>query len=254
MSTAPLPIIRGTSTALYPFTQTFICQTGTSDSQSAVPTRWVKGFPLVRFEFPYNPLTKTQKDTLKSAFTSAKGKYSSIISATLGATEYDYLAFESDEFAAAEQHPTLYGVKWTVMQTLPQNWSPGTSGGAFPTLTNGLKGQLPYTQHKRFQTITSKVEAGPNYPYAEFGGGLAGFPTDGLMAWEFGNPVLSDADANTLIAHFLANWGNCFPFSFTDSQEDGVTYSNIYYASSQLVINRVNVNHTSVCVSLVQMN
>jgi len=249
-----LPVIRGTSTALYPFTQTFICQTGVSDSQSANPTRWVKGPPLVKFEFPYNPLNKTEKDALKTALTSAKGEYDDSLSATLGATEYDYLTFDNDEFSASEPHSTIYGVKWTLMQTLPQNWSPGAWGGAFPTLANGLRGQLPYTQRKRFQTITAKVEAGPHYPYAEFGGGLTGFPSDGLMAWEFGNPVLSDADANTLIAHFLANWGNCFPFQFTDSQEDGVTYSNVYYASPQLVVTRVNVNHTSVGVSLVQMN
>jgi len=74
MSTT-LPIIRGTSTALYPFSQTYVCLTGISDGQAATPTRWVRGFPLVRFEFPYNPIHQADKNTLRAAFSSAKGAF-----------------------------------------------------------------------------------------------------------------------------------------------------------------------------------
>ena len=247
----PLPIIRGTSTALYPFTQTFVCSTGISDGQAATPVRWVRAYPRVRFEFPYNPVNQTQKNSLKSAFGSAKGQFATNLSATPG-TEYDYLSFDVDEFSAVEQRSTLYTVKWTVTQTLPQTLSPGTSGGAFPTLANGAISELPYTQKKRFQTIVSSVESGPKYTFAEFGGGLTGFPSDGLMGWEFSEPVVSDADVATKLAHFLANWGRAFGFTFTD--EDGTTYSNVFYASDEFTITRNTPNQSSVKTALVQMN
>lgn len=247
----PLPVVRGTSTALYPFTQTYICLTGKSDAQSSAATRWVKGPPLVRFEFPYDQLKLADKNTLKAAFVSAKGQFTTNLSATPG-TEYDYLSFDEDEFAGAEAQSTLYGVKWVLAQTLPQNFSPGTSGGAYPTLSTGAISQLPYTQKKRFQTIASKMESGPKYTYAEFGAGLTGFPTDGLMAWEFNETHLSDSEVTGKVAHFLANWGDCFPFTFTD--EDSTTYSHVYYASPQLTITRVAPNQASIRTGLIQLS
>ena len=48
------PIVRGASTALYPFQQTLVHQTGISGSQAA-PARCVKGPPQARFEFPCDP-------------------------------------------------------------------------------------------------------------------------------------------------------------------------------------------------------
>jgi hypothetical protein len=191
------------------------------------------------------------KNALRAAFTSAKGQFATNLSATPG-TEFDYLSFDSDEFKAVEQKTTQYGIQWVLTQTLPQNLSPGASGGAYPTLSTGAIGQLPYTQRKRFQTVVSAVEAGPKYTYAQFAGGLSNFPTDGLMAWDFNETQLTDAEVNTKVAHFLANWGNCFPFTFTD--EDGTTYPNVYYATSELTIVRAGVNQSSIKTSLVQMN
>lgn len=246
-----LPIIRGTSTALYPFTQTFISLTEQADGQNSAATRWVKGPPLVRFEFPYDQLVRADKNSLKTAFTSAKGQFSTDLQATVGSA-YNYLSMDADEFDAVEAQSTQYGVKWTLTQTLPQNLSPGTSGGAYPTLGNGAPCQLPYRQKKRFQTISNKLPSGPKYTYAEFGGGLTGFPTDGLMSWDFDERNLTDSEVNAKIAHFLANWGNCFPFTFTD--EDSTTYSHVYYAQPQLSILRVAYNQASIKTSLIQMS
>jgi hypothetical protein len=247
----PLPIIRGTSTALYPFTQTYVCLTGISDAQSGAPSRWVKGPPLVRFEFHYDPIRQGDKNTLKAAFASAKGQFATNLSAT-PATEYDYLSLDADEFSATEQKTTQYGIRWTLTQTLPQNWTPGASGAAFPALSTSAIAQLPYTQKKRWQTIVSKLAAGPKYTYAEYAGGLSNFPTDGLMAWEFSEGQLTDSEVTGKVAHFLANWGDCFPFQFTD--EDGTIYSNVYYASPELTIVRAGVNQSSIKTALVQMN
>jgi hypothetical protein len=254
MST-PLPIIRGTSSALYPFNQVYTCQTEVSDSEAGVPSRWPIGFPRLRFEFAYNPVTQAQKNTLKGSFNSAKGQFtggggSAGLTVTTDLT-YTDLSFDSDEFAAIEQITTQYGVRWSLNQSIPQNLSPGASGGAYPLLAIGAMSLLPYTQRLRFQNIVSEMPSGPKYTYAEFGaGGL--FPAGGLMGWTLDEPSLEDVDVNTKVAHFLANWGNAFSFSFTD--EDAVTYSNVYYASPVMTISRQDFNRSRITTNLVQMN
>ncbi len=166
---------------------------------------------------------------------------------------YNDLSFDSDEFSAVEQVTTQYGVRWQLTQTLPQNFSPGASGGAYPVLSTSAISQLPYTQKRRYQTIVSAVRSGPKYTYAEFGGGLTNFPgANGLMAWEFQENNLKDLEVSAKIAHWLANWGDCFPFTFTD--EDGTNYSNVYYGSSELAITHTGKNQSSIRTSLIQMN
>ena len=245
-----LPIIRGTSTALYPFVQAYTAQTSISDSQAGKTARCVKGPPLVHFELSYPQLSQSEKNTLKAALTSAKGQFATDRSLTTTDT-FTNLSCDSDEFSALEQVSRQYGVRWNWTQTLPQNFSPGVSGGPYPVLGTTAPCVLPYTQKKRFQSIISKMPSGPKYTYAEFGAGLTDFPTDGLMAWEFNESVLTDAEVSAKIAHFLANWGDAFPFTFTD--EDATVYNNVYYASPQLVITRNQPNQSSIHTVLVQM-
>jgi hypothetical protein len=96
------------------------------------------------------------------------------------------------------------------------------------------------------------MASGPKYTYSQFGGGLTGFPTDGLMGWEFTESGLTDAEVTTKTNHFLANWGSCFEFAFVD--EDVVTYSHVHYASDQLVIQRASYNRSSIKTELVQLS
>lgn len=238
------------SSALYPFVQVYSARTSISNAQAGNTARCPQGPPLVHFELPYVPVSKAEKNTLKAALVSAKGQFSTDRTLTTTATFTD-LSFDADEFQGVEQSSTQYGVKWAVSQCLPQDFSPGASGGAYPVLTTSAICILPYTQKKRFQTIVSKMPSGPKHTYAEFGGGLTSFPTDGLMGWEFNESGLKDSEVADKIAHFLANWGNAFPFTFTD--EDAVTYSNVFYASPELVITRQQVNQSSIHTVLVQM-
>lgn len=248
-----LPIIRGTSVALYPFTQTFRCFTLNSDGQNATAVRSVKAYPLVRFEFNYDLLSKTDKNTLKAAFESAKGQFSTDRYATIDGVQYNNLSFDSDEFQATETQSTIYGSKWTLTQAVSQDitTAAGASGAAYPQLSNGAPCQLPYVQKKRFQTTVSKVDCGAKYTFAQFAGGLSGFPTDGLMSWEFNESGLINSEVTAKINHFLANWGTCYPFTFTD--ENGVTYSHVYYGSDELSVVRHSYNMSSIRTSLVQM-
>src|SRR5215469_7043857 len=222
MST-PLPVIRGASTALYPFTQTYVAHTGVSDAQNGSTARWVQDPPTVRFEFGYNPLTRVEKNTLKSAFDSMKGQFETDLTATTDQL-YSNLSQDADEFSAVEQRSTKYGVRWALTQVVAQNFSPGASGGAYPLLSTNAIGQLPYMQKRRYQTIIAAAGIA-KYTYAQFAAGLTNFPTTALMGWEFDEGQLTDAEVNMKVAHWLANWGNCYPFTFTD--EDGTTYSKV---------------------------
>ena len=249
MSATALPIITGGVQALYPATVTYVANTGVSDTENGSTSRWVKGPVTVRIELAAQPLTQALKNTLKSFFASAKGQFSTNLQVTLDQA-YSNLSFDEDQFEAMEEAPTQYGVKWSLSQTLGPGFTAGSSGGAFPTLSTGAICQLSYSQKKRFQTQASKMAGGPKYTYAEFAAGLTNFPTDGLMAWSLGNQGLNDSEVSTLTAHWLANWGNCFPFPFTD--EDGTTYSDVYYASPELRIVRNSPNNSTVAVSLIQ--
>lgn len=321
MSTA-LPVIRGGSTALYPFTQQYVFYNTVSVAETADSYRSPFAPPTVKIQLPYNPVVVSDRNTLLSAFNSAKGQFTLNLSATID-KEYDNLSFDSDVFSSVEQKPTLYSVGWNLTQwagaaTLQQvtaltaaitstsattcsvasiigmpvsqgnfdilidseqmqvtgNFGPlltivraqnGTTaathsigaavrlapGNPFPTITGGCLGQYPFTAGPRFQTITSSVGSGPKFTYAEFGAGLTGFPTTGLGNWQFDETLLSDSDAAIRIAHYIAQWGNLFPFAYTD--ENGTTYSHCYYADPTLEVRRNFLNENAIKINIVLM-
>ncbi|CAB4130949.1 hypothetical protein UFOVP130_47 [uncultured Caudovirales phage] len=238
-----LPIIRGASQALYPFVQTISFDTLVVRMQNGYEQRSARRPGLLRFEIPYGHLSQSQKNSVKAAVTSAKGQFDTGLTLTLGGTTYTGLSLDSDEFAGREYSNTRYEAPLKLSQTIAQSLSPGTAGTAFPALAGGFVYQLPATQRKSFQT-TATLARGAKYTYAEFAGGLAGYPTDGLMGWSIEEPRLSDADVDIRIAHFVANWGMAFSFSFTD--EDGTTYTKARYAMDELRIQRNGTNESAI--------
>jgi hypothetical protein len=249
-----LPIIHGTSAANYPFSITYSFLTGIGQFQNGAQQRWIRQpGGLLKFAIPYAQLTQTQKNTVKAAFASAAGRFEQNLTLTIGATTYSNLGIDADEWAATESKTTQYAGPLKLTQQITQSLSPGTAGTAFPTLANGATGILPYTQKRRYQTVAQKVEAGPIYTLAEFGGGLTGYPgAGGLNAWEFNASMVSDADTATLVAHFIANWGRAFSFTFTD--EDSVAYTKTHYAMDDLVVTYRGVNDSSLKIVLEATN
>lgn len=253
---AALPVIRGSSAALYPFTMTVMFRTIVGRFQNGSEQRSIANpGALVQFSLPYGKLSQAQKNTLLAYWTTSKGGYDTTGSLTLGAITYTNLNLDSDEFAAIENPTTQYAGPVTLSQSLTQNLTPGTPGLAFPTLANGSMGMLPYTQRKVFQTIKTKLASGPIYSTPEFGGGLTGYPTDGLMGWILDERMLSDADAATRLAHFIANWGRAYSFQFTDT-DSGTAYSHAigngspHYSSDSLVFKYNGPNDTDVKIAV----
>lgn len=247
-----LPVIRGTSAALYPFTQTYSFLTLVGEMQNSYQQRSIKRFGLVKFEIPYPALTQAQKNTVKDAVRTAKGQFATTLTLTLGGITYTNLSLDSDTFEAVESITTQYSAPLKLSQVIPQGLSPGTSGTAFPTLANGAMGILPYTQGIRFQSIVTKMEAGPKQIFSEFAGGLTGYPSDGLRYFRFDESHLSDADLATRVAHFVANFGRGKTFAFVD--EDAVTYSACHYSMDDLVVNVAGVNNSSLKISIEATN
>jgi hypothetical protein len=211
-----LPVIRGTSAALYPYTMTISFATEVVQMQNGKQQRWVKRPVLVRFEVPYAALTQAQKNTVLAAVTSAKGQFDTTLSLTVGATTYTNLSLDSDDFTARESKTTQYEAPLKLSQVVGQNLSPGTAGQTFPALANGALCVLPYTQGKRFQTVATMTPGGTKQTYTEWGASLTGYPSNGLKFWELEESKLSDVDIATRIAHFIANWGRCFIFPVID--------------------------------------
>jgi hypothetical protein len=249
---ASLPIVRGASAAIYPFIMTISFLTEISQWQNGAQQRQIKSPGLVKFEIPYTGMSQTQKNTVKGAMASAKGRSSTNLQLTLGGITYTNLCLDSDEWIATESETTAYDGPMKLSQTIPQGLSPGAPGLPFPTLANGSMGILPYSQKQRFQSIIQKLETGPAHAYAEFGGGLAGYPTGPLMGWEFKAKNMSDADLATVTAHFIANYGRGYSFQFTD--EDAVAYTKVHYAMDDLAVTYRGPNSSSVGIQLEATN
>lgn len=250
-----LPVIRGTSAALYPFTMTVTFRTIVGRWQSGSEQRSIANpGALIEFSLPYAQLTQAQKDTVEAAITAAQGQFAANITLTLGATTYTNLSLDSDDFAALTTNPTRWSGPLKVSQPITQNLSPGTPGLAFPTLANGAIGIMPYTQGEFFQTVVQKTPSGTKYVTPEFGGGFSGYPTGALRRWIFDEHMLTDADAATRLAHFIANWGKAYAFDYTD--EYGTLYGpgsgrgSTHYSSDSLTFVYNGVNDTDVRIEL----
>jgi hypothetical protein len=248
MPTAIL-VIRGGLQALYPYTQTISFDTCVKKNINGSEQRSARNNGLMKFELNWGALLEADKNTLKALFTTAKGQFEQDFTLTIGGVTYTNLSLDSDLFEASQAITLQNDVKLSFSQVLSQSLSPGTAGTAFPGLSAGCVSQLPYTARKRFSSIVNKMPSGPKFAFAQFGGGLTNFPTDGLMGYQVGGTTLSDADVATLSAHFIANYGRFSDFSFTDPNS-GTTYTKTHYVSDQMVITANAPNRNSMSIGL----
>ncbi len=247
-----VPVLRGSSALIYPFTWTISFLTDVAQMQNGYQQRAVKRAPLVRFEWTYAALSMAQKNTLLTWFNSAKGQMSGSESLAFGGVTYTNLSSDADEFTARESQTMQYDCPLKLSQVIAQDLSPGTAGGAFPPLASGAIGILPYTQGMRFQSIVTATPSGAKFAFAEFAGGLASYPSTGLKFWELAESHVSDADLATRTAHFIANWGRAKQFSFTD--EDGTPHTKCHYAMDDLAIRVTGPNDSALTIKIEETN
>lgn len=136
MATA-LPIIRGPSTALYPFTFEYQFFTTVSNMENGNTKRSPFAPPLIRAKLPYEPLLVSDRNTLLSFFNSAKGQGGTTPQNFSVTTDqvYNNFSFDSDVFESIEKKQTLYGVEWSLSQIAASNIQQVSS--LFASITSG---------------------------------------------------------------------------------------------------------------------
>jgi hypothetical protein len=110
---------------------------------------------------------------------------------------------------------------------------------------------------RKFQTVsTVNPTYGSKFTYAEFGGGLTGYPGDAgsntyLAAWAWDEVSLSDADLATRVNHYISNYGMLYSFQFTDP-DDFVAYNHVRYSSDEFTVDYAGVGDARVSIALEQ--
>ena len=113
----------------------------------------------------------------------------------------------------------------------------------YPTLASGVIANIGWSRTAEFLTAKTVMPTGWQFAYA--------WRTSNLWRWKLPYVQLSDADAATLRAHFVAMYGRYGEFNFTDP-ETATVYPKVRFASDELSIIRNGPNNNSVTVELVQ--
>src|SRR5579862_4640454 len=96
------PILRSTDAVLYPCTITISFSTILQQMQNASQQRWPTRPGLVKLELPFEAMTRTEKNTQRTAFSTAKGRFATNIDLTFSGVTYSNLALDEDEYVATE--------------------------------------------------------------------------------------------------------------------------------------------------------
>lgn len=251
-----LPNVRVSAQALYPVTRRVEFLTDVAIAIDSTEQRSKTRPPLTRFVFPYTRLSSSDMGTIRTFFESQKGSFDSTWSVTLGSTTYSNLALEDDSFEAVEaaQTQTTYAFTLKARQVKNPGYTCGSPGAAFPTLANGLRTQLPYSQIRRFSVMKSvSPTTGLQYAFTWFGASLTGFPSGALHGWQLSFPVLSDADLSTLETHFRNQWGRWSSFTFRDP-ETGTDYPKCRYDQDVFEVTHQQPNVNSLTLRVMETN
>lgn len=250
-----LPTVRGSAQALYPVQRSVSFLTDIAIGLNATEQRAKKRPPLTTFTLSYSRISAADTAAMKAFFESQKGSFDSTWSFTLGSTTYAHLALEDDVFLCREESANRLTYSFTLKARQTQNpgQTAGSAGAAFPTLGNGAKSQLPYSQMRRFAVLRNDNPIGPRYSWTWFAASLTGFPTRSLRGWELQYPALSDADLSTLETHFRNQWGRWSSFALTDP-DDGTVYPKCRYDSDSLDITYLGPNQNAVTLRILETN
>lgn len=212
---ASLPTVRSGAKALYPIRRTNNFSTRVIQFQNGTEQRWKSRAPLNEFALQYTRINSTDRAALETFWASIKGSFDKTWDFTLSTT-YGNCVMLDDKLVIKQTSPLLWDVSFRFRQVAKSGAVTGAGGGTFPTLASGVITQLPYGRSRVGFVTGNDQDSGQRYAYTWYAGGLTGFPTRDLDAWEVGGPSLSDADADTLEAYFAQMNGRYGTFTFVD--------------------------------------
>lgn len=252
-----LPTVRSGRQALVPLVRRNAFSTTVTQFENGTEQRWRNRAALHQFDLLYQGINKTDALALETFFNSVKGEFDSILDTdfefTLGATLYQSNCLLEDVFPIRETRVGRYDCGFRFRQTKKSGQITPSGSGSFPSLSTGVTTQVPYERHRSFSSIVNDQDSGPRYAWANYGGGLSGFPTTSLRSWIVGGPALSDADANTLEAFFAFHGGRYGQFSFTDP-DTAVVHTKVRFGDDTFERRYVGPSQNSVTLRLEEFN
>jgi hypothetical protein len=249
------PGVRGSAVqALYPVTRTVSFLTRVQRFADATEQRWMLRAPMTKLSLPYGSLLATDKNNQVSFFASQKGRFDTTISVTLGANTYTNMTLLSDVFSVRNGAPLQYDTQIDLRQVKNSGfiWS-NPVGPAFPTLSVGVRCQMPFTQTSRYLTAVNDQETGMRYSEAFYGAGFSKFPVSSLKEWALEYPHLSEADVAILESFAMTVGGRYWTFAFIDPL-DGSSHPKCRLGSDDFILRYSGPNDVALSLQIIETN
>jgi len=115
---ADFPNLKSGQPAMYPATRAKTFRTGVHQFADGSEQRWRAAAPLTGWALEYRDINGYDVSLLRAFFVSTKGAFDRTFTITVpaGGTQYQNMAFDQDDFTAAESRPN----RWTVTLRLRQ--------------------------------------------------------------------------------------------------------------------------------------
>lgn len=252
---ASLPLVRGGLTqCLYPFVRRVRFQTTIHVASNGREQRCAgRGVPLFEGTLTYNEVNLADYNAINTFFNSQAGKFGTWDMTVLGKT-YSNLKFNQDVIKWTEPSTGIYSTTLEFRQINNAGFTIPTPGASFPALSSGLITQYPFGPEYRQLTSRNDQASGWAYPYKWYGAGLSGFPTGALRRWTLSNPVLSNADVQTIEDDFVGRLGMWGVMSLQDPEDGLGPHTNCRYGMDVLEIQYIGVNVTAVNLLIEETN
>jgi hypothetical protein len=201
---------------------------------------------LNSFKLAYQHLTWSEVVGLRDFFISQKGAFDSSWSltmrdpATLSDRSYENMAFDSDAFEYTETQTGRYSVSLAASQTVGEAVTVDPQA-AYPVLSTGARVQLPNRVGLRYQTLRNDLECGQRIAYYTWASPLR------TMNCEYG--LITDAEVQSIVTHYLKAGGPVHPFSFTDP-DSGAVYAVCRFSPEPITITRISPNINRMTVGI----
>lgn len=228
----------------YPVSRTIRART--KELRFADDTRqaWMCQPYMNAWEMPFEDLTATDLDTLRTFWDLQKGAFDKSWTLPFDGTSYAACQFDGDDFAYTEGPGATnrYSLSLKVKQVKKQA-AIGSATAVFPEISTGVVTQLPYGVTRSYRTLRAENDGGFSYTYAQRATPLHG--------WNLSFGAITAAEAGTLQSFFLAMGGRWKQFQFTDPNDASV-HTKVCFAQDRLEVRHLSKNVRSTQIELVE--
>jgi hypothetical protein len=203
---------------------------------------------LNSFSFNFSRLTLTEVNSFVTFFNAQKGRFDRTWSgnfldpATKAARAYLKMGFATDDVQITESKIGQFQMNVSFGQDEGDAVTI-SSGGAFPSLSNGARVQLPFGTSNTWATSSVGLDSGKQINW---------YTRDSpLRKWSLDFGLITDNELQSYVVHYLNQCGPLYGFPFTDPNPNA-TYTNVRYSDAPLVITRISPDMNRLTLSLEQ--